>query len=114
MSIEINSEILDKAARILDEADNRWQHGIGNSGESWERFVARAVLEAVAEPVANDAADAAYIMGFVDGKAKGERQALLDAADAIQALHPGEVKNSVIFLRDRAESVYDTENGDNT
>lgn len=30
------------------------------------------------------------------------RQALLDAADAIQALHPGEVKNSVTFLRDRA------------
>ncbi len=27
---------------------------------------------------------------------------LNDAADAIQAIHPGEVKNSVVFLRERA------------
>jgi hypothetical protein len=29
-------------------------------------------------------------------------RALLDAADVIQSMHPGEVKNSVVFLRDRA------------
>jgi hypothetical protein len=32
-------------------------------------------------------------------------KALEDAADAIQALHPGEVKNSVTFLRDRATRI---------
>lgn len=37
-----------------------------------------------------------------EGFTAGYRQALLDAADAIQALHPGEVKASVTFLRHRA------------
>lgn len=37
-------------------------------------------------------------------KADAQREALLAAADAIQALHPGEVKASVTFLRDRAEA----------
>lgn len=34
--------------------------------------------------------------------AEERADALKQAADAIQALHPGEVKNSVLFLRDRA------------
>lgn len=48
-----------------------------------------------------------YVAGM-DGAARlpattdAEARALEDAADAIQALHPGEVKNSVTFLRDRA------------
>jgi hypothetical protein len=37
-----------------------------------------------------------------DGFLAGYRRALEDAADAIQALHPGEVKNSVTFLRNMA------------
>ncbi len=32
-------------------------------------------------------------------------EVLAEAADAIQALHPGEVKNSVTFLRDRAATL---------
>lgn len=32
--------------------------------------------------------------------------ALHSAANAIQALHPGETKNSVIFLRERAEKLH--------
>lgn len=32
-------------------------------------------------------------------------EALQEAADDIQALHPGEVKNSVIWLRDRADRI---------
>lgn len=32
-------------------------------------------------------------------------EALREAADDIQALHPGEVKNSVIWLRDRAATL---------
>jgi hypothetical protein len=39
-------------------------------------------------------AHAAFLAGY--------RRALEDAADAIQALHPGEVKNSVTFLRNMA------------
>jgi hypothetical protein len=37
--------------------------------------------------------------------ADAKAEAVLKAADEIQALHPGEVKNSVIFLRDRAARV---------
>jgi hypothetical protein len=40
-----------------------------------------------------------------EGFVAGYRRALQDAADAIQALHPGEVKNSVTFLRARAAAV---------
>lgn len=32
-------------------------------------------------------------------------QALREASDEIQALHPGEAKNSVIFLRERADRI---------
>ena len=46
-----------------------------------------------------------YERGYADGRARGYHQSLLDAADAIQALHPGEVKASVEFLRARAESL---------
>jgi len=34
-----------------------------------------------------------------------QAKALDDAADAIQALHPGETKNSVVFLRERAQGL---------
>ena len=37
-----------------------------------------------------------------DVAAQAKAEALREAADAIQALHPGEVKNSVIFLRECA------------
>lgn len=37
--------------------------------------------------------------------AAAKAEALREAADAIQALHPGEVKNSVIWLRDRADRI---------
>lgn len=40
--------------------------------------------------------------GFLAGFAAGQIAALNDAADDIQALHPGEVKNSVEWLRARA------------
>jgi hypothetical protein len=42
----------------------------------------------------------------------GYRRALEDAADAIQALHPGEVKNSVTFLRARAAAVGEKGDGE--
>lgn len=31
-------------AQAIDEADNRWQHGIGNSGIDWEAYIAHAVI----------------------------------------------------------------------
>lgn len=40
------STTTDRAAQIIDEADNRWQHGIGNSGAPWEQFVAQALADA--------------------------------------------------------------------
>lgn len=42
-------------------------------------------------------------------KASAYRAALAEAADDIQALHPGEVKNSVVWLRARAAEVGDHE-----
>lgn len=38
-------EDVEALARVIDEADNRWQHGIGDSGTSWEMFIAYKVLE---------------------------------------------------------------------
>ena len=38
-------------------------------------------------------------------RSEAAREALLKAADTIQALHPGEIKNSVIFLRQRADNI---------
>lgn len=44
--------------------------------------------------------------GALEARLAEEREAALrEAADDIQALHPGEVKNSVIWLRDRAARI---------
>jgi hypothetical protein len=32
-------------AQAIDEADSRWQHGIGDSGANWEDYIAAAVIE---------------------------------------------------------------------
>lgn len=40
-----------------------------------------------------------------DAEREGAVEALREAADEIQALHPGEVKNSVTFLRERAARI---------
>lgn len=31
--------------QAINEADDRWQHGIGNSGASWEVYIADAVIQ---------------------------------------------------------------------
>lgn len=31
-------------AQVINAADNRWQHGIGSSGTSWDGYVADAIL----------------------------------------------------------------------
>ena len=49
-----------------------------------------------------DAMEAALLAAYVVLRADIAAEVLAEAADAIQALHPGEVKNSVTFLRDRA------------
>lgn len=53
---------------------------------------------------ASNSFDSRPLADMIDLKVRHERAlALLDAADKIQALHPGEVKNSVIFLRKLAQ-----------
>lgn len=32
-------------AQAIDEADNRWQHGVGDSGAKWEDYMAAAVIK---------------------------------------------------------------------
>lgn len=31
--------------QAIDEADSRWQHGVGNSGADWPDYIAAAVIE---------------------------------------------------------------------
>lgn len=31
-------------AQTIEEADNRWQHGIGNSGAEWSEYIAANVI----------------------------------------------------------------------
>lgn len=48
----------------------------------------------------------AEVESIVTARVRAARaQELRDAADGIQALHPGEVKNSVLWLRDRANHI---------
>ncbi len=36
---------VDELARVIDRADDDWQHGIGASGTTWDRAIAHAVRD---------------------------------------------------------------------
>lgn len=65
-----------------------------------------AYLEKLSQGQADKANQRADIIAAKDAEiARAGAQALYDAAEDIQALHPGETKNSVIWLRDRARKI---------
>ena len=33
-------------AAIIEQADDRWQHGVGSSGTTWQDYLAAAIIDA--------------------------------------------------------------------
>lgn len=76
---------------------------MSSADEAWEKWDWDCETAAVTYEEPFEWAYAAFSAGFAAGKVA----ALTEAADEIQALHPGEVKNSVVWLRARAVEVGD-------
>lgn len=84
---------VDDVARVIDQADDDWQHGIGNGGSMWKYALARAVL--------------ALIPGRTEAEVKAE--ALREAADWLADMDDGRDtaqhragRDIIARIRDRA------------